>query len=69
MKAIILKEPGTVENLIVSEVPIPTITEGEVLIQTKSISINPVDIKTRKGNGTYGKIKDESLSSCELNQN
>lgn len=60
MKAIILKEPGTVENLIVSEVPIPTITEGEVLIQTKSISINPVDIKTRKGNGTYGKIKDES---------
>jgi len=60
MKAIILKEPGTVENLIVSEEPIPTITEGEVLIQTKSISINPVDIKTRKGNGTYGKIKDES---------
>lgn len=60
MKAIILKEPGTVENLLVSEVPVPAIKEGEVLIQAKSISINPVDIKTRKGNGVYGKINEES---------
>src|SRR5580692_6818540 len=59
MKAIILKEFGGVEQLQQTELPVPGITEGEVLIQTKAISINPVDVKTRAGKGFAGIFKDE----------
>jgi NADPH:quinone reductase-like Zn-dependent oxidoreductase len=58
MKAITLKEPGGIENLIIKEIPDPILNEGEILVQVKAISINPVDAKTRAGKGVYGKIKD-----------
>ncbi len=59
MKAIILKEFGGVENLEFTELPVPEITDGEVLVQLKSISLNPVDIKTRSGRGVAGLLKDQ----------
>ena len=59
MKAIILKDFGGVEQLEQVELSVPGITEGEVLIQTKAISINPVDVKTREGKGFAGIFKDE----------
>ena len=49
MKAIILNEPGGTENFVVTEIPTPVIKEGEVLVKVRAIGINPVDIKTRKG--------------------
>lgn len=48
MKAIVLKEIGAPENLVLAEVPIPTIAENEVLIKVKAISINPVDAFVRR---------------------
>ncbi|WP_333578022.1 NADP-dependent oxidoreductase [Sphingobacterium sp.] len=60
MKAIVLKEAGSVENLEYVELAKPTINEGEVLIKVKAISINPVDVKSRAGKGVYGRIKTES---------
>ncbi len=59
MKAIILKEAGGPENLEITEVPIPTANKGEVLVKVKAISINPVDIKTRKGLALYGKLQED----------
>jgi len=59
MKAIILKDFGGVENLITTNIPVPSIQADEVLIQLKSISINPVDVKTRSGKGVAGLIKDQ----------
>jgi len=53
MKAIVLKEPGSVDNLIVREIPVPQIGPDEVLVKVKSISVNPVDVKTRTGAGVY----------------
>lgn len=58
MKAIILKDFGGTENLISVDLPIPTIQDDEVLVKLKSISINPVDVKTRSGKGVSGLIKD-----------
>jgi NADPH:quinone reductase-like Zn-dependent oxidoreductase len=60
MKAIILKEPGGVENLVVTELPLPVPAAGEVLVKVKAISINPVDIKTRKGLALYSSLKEEA---------
>ena len=58
MKAITLYEPGSIENLKIEEVDIPQISDNEVLVQVKAISINPVDVKSRAGKGVYGRLKD-----------
>ena len=59
MKAIILKDFGGTENLALTELPMPTIQNNEVLVKLKAISINPVDVKTRAGRGVAGTIKDQ----------
>ncbi|GEO05128.1 NADPH:quinone reductase [Adhaeribacter aerolatus] len=59
MKAIILTEPGEPDNLQLQEIEKPTLKPNEVLIKTKALSINPVDIKTRKGKAQYGQLRTE----------
>lgn len=60
MKAIVLKESGSVDHLEYVELEKPTVNEGEVLIKVKAISINPVDVKSRAGKGMYVRIKTEN---------
>jgi NADPH:quinone reductase-like Zn-dependent oxidoreductase len=60
MKAIILTGPGGADKLEITDLPVPLIKDGEVLIKTKAVSINPVDIKTRNGKGMWGPLKEES---------
>lgn len=60
MKAIILENAGGTENLKLREIDKPTIKEDEVLIEVKSMSINPIDVKTRSGKGAFQKLKDEN---------
>jgi NADPH:quinone reductase-like Zn-dependent oxidoreductase len=48
MKAHTLKENGGVENLILTDIPVPAISPGEVLIKVKAISVNPVDAYVRQ---------------------
>ncbi|WP_367106668.1 NADP-dependent oxidoreductase [uncultured Psychrobacter sp.] len=48
MQAYLLHEAGGVDNLILSEIDKPTPKADEVLIETKAISINPVDVKIRE---------------------
>lgn len=56
MKALQLVSPGGVENFIFSEAKLPKPADNEVIIETKAISINPIDYKTRKGGGLYEKL-------------
>jgi NADPH:quinone reductase-like Zn-dependent oxidoreductase len=60
MKAIIINQPGDVNELIYTDIGKPIASANEVLIKVKAISINPVDVKTRAGNGIYGRIKTNS---------
>lgn len=57
MKAITLAGIGGIEQLKINELPVPQIKEGEVLVQVKAISINPVDAQTRRGAGIAGRLK------------
>lgn len=43
MKAITLTKNGGAENLVIKEVASPSLQSNEVLIQTKALSVNPVD--------------------------
>lgn len=49
MKSIVVEEFGGVEQLKMKEVDIPVVTEGKILIEVYATSVNPVDIKRRKG--------------------
>jgi NADPH:quinone reductase-like Zn-dependent oxidoreductase len=57
MKAQVLKSFGSVENLVMEDVPVPKPASNEVLVKVKAISINPVDIKTRLGKGRAASFK------------
>src|SRR5829696_6558779 len=60
MKAIVLKAPGGTDQFSFEELPVPQPKPGEVLIQVHAISINPVDIKTRKGGSLYNSLKEQA---------
>jgi len=50
MKALTFHEFGTSDVLRFEDLPTPTITEHEVLIEMKAIGLNFADIYRRKGN-------------------
>ncbi len=47
MKAIVINQAGSPENLIVKEIPAPSVKSNEVLVKVKAIGINPVDAFVR----------------------
>jgi NADPH:quinone reductase-like Zn-dependent oxidoreductase len=59
MRAIILDGFGGVENLQYADIPMPELGADDVLVQSKSISINPIDVKTRSGKGASGQFNDQ----------
>ena len=58
MNAYELKEAGSVDQLQIIEIDKPVAAANEVVIKSKAISINPVDIKTRMGKGQYTRLKE-----------
>ncbi|MDX5421155.1 MAG: NADP-dependent oxidoreductase [Hymenobacteraceae bacterium] len=60
MKAIVLTNPGGVENLQLQEVEMPVPQRNEVLVRVHAVSVNPVDTKTREGKSLYDKLKEDS---------
>ncbi|MGB3636229.1 MAG: zinc-binding dehydrogenase, partial [Rivularia sp. (in: cyanobacteria)] len=53
MKAIVIEEFGTPSVLKQAEIPTPSAGDGEVLIEVKASSVNPVDWKIRNGFGAF----------------
>ena len=49
MKALRFEKTGSLEELKVTEVPMPAPEEGEVLVQVKAAAINPSDVKNVLG--------------------
>lgn len=60
MKAVVLKDFGGVENLVIEEVAKPEAFSDEVLIKVKAIGIDQIDVKTRQGGGMAERLKQES---------
>lgn len=53
MKAMVLTAVGGPENLSLQNIAQPEPKDGQVLVKVHSLSINPVDVKTRKGGALY----------------
>lgn len=56
MKAIILNEAGSVDNLQFVDIAKPTIKANEVLVKPISLSINVIDLKVRSNDGALNWI-------------
>lgn len=56
MKAIVLETAGGTENLQMKDIAQPTPKDNEVLIETKAISVNPVDFKVRSNDAVLSMI-------------
>lgn len=54
MRQVQLKDWGGPESFEITEVDLPNPTPGKLLVKAASIGINPVDWKTRAGNGIAG---------------
>lgn len=59
MKAVIVNEAGGVENLQFTEIDKPVIGNDEVLVKVVSVSINPIDVKSRAYEGVLNWIFEE----------
>lgn len=51
MKALMIEEFGGIDKLSLQEIDIPPLSARQVLVKVEATSLNPVDIKTRKGQG------------------
>jgi NADPH:quinone reductase len=49
MRALKFSQTGSLDNLRIEEVPLPTPAAGEVLVQVKAAAVNPSDIKNVQG--------------------
>lgn len=57
MRAVIIDRPGPPEELHEAEVPLPLRVSSEVLIRVVAAGVNPIDAKTRAGNGVAAAIE------------
>lgn len=51
MKALMIDEFGGIDKLSLKEIAMPLLSERQVLVKVEATSINPIDIKTRSGQG------------------
>jgi NADPH:quinone reductase-like Zn-dependent oxidoreductase len=49
MKAALLERYGDNRAVKVTDVPVPTISDTDILVQVRAASVNPLDVKTRDG--------------------
>lgn len=49
MKAVVIYHPGSAEELVLQNRPIPTPTDGQVLVRVKAFGLNRSELMTRKG--------------------
>lgn len=65
MKAVVMTQPGSSDNLKLQEVPKPKIQHAnDVLVQIKAAGVNPVDTKLRS-RGTYYPDKLPCILGCD----
>jgi NADPH:quinone reductase len=61
MKAVILKDFGSIDNFEMAEVAVPEMKDDEVLVNIKASPFNPIDYQMRRGNSESKFLKSTIL--------
>jgi NADPH:quinone reductase-like Zn-dependent oxidoreductase len=61
MKAMVMHEFGDVNVLKLENVPLPKISEDEILVQVKSVGLNPIDYVARSVGGPFRTVLEASM--------
>lgn len=61
MKAMVMHEFGDVNVLKLEHVPLPKISEDEILVQVKSVGLNPIDYVARSVGGPFRTVLEASM--------
>ena len=72
MRAVSLDQCGGPEVLVVSDVPVPSLKEGEVLIKAVSAGVNPVDLLVATGAylpAKFPKVRSQPIRSRFISRN
>ena len=57
MRAVVVEASGAPEVLTAAEVPMPTKVGAEFLVKVVAAGVNPIDVKTRAGRGSWGAVR------------
>lgn len=57
MRAMTMSAAGGPEVLVLAQIERPVRISSEVLVKVVAAGVNPIDVKTRKGNGTFGAVQ------------
>jgi NADPH:quinone reductase-like Zn-dependent oxidoreductase len=61
MRAIVVEDFGGVEVFKLTDVPVPDISDGEMLVEVKAVGINPIDCVARAVGGPLRDLLEKSL--------
>ena len=64
MRALILKRPN--DPFILTEVPQPTPTIGQVLVRIKATGVNPLDTKIRAGIAAHARVELPAILGMDM---
>jgi NADPH:quinone reductase-like Zn-dependent oxidoreductase len=64
MRALILSSFG--EDLVLSDIVMPAVKEGQVLVQIKASGVNPLDTKIRAGQAAHAQVKLPAILGIDL---
>ena len=70
MKAAVLDQFGSVDVMQVRDIPVPTIGEGQILVEVHATNINPIDWKMREGQmAAVANQKQQTMFTLNLTRN
>ena len=64
MRALVFERPGV--PLTLTEVPIPAVAQGQVLVRIKASGVNPLDTKIRAGSAEHARVRLPAILGMDL---
>ena len=64
MRALVLQRPG--DPFTLTEVPLPTVSPGQVLVRIKASGVNPLDTKVRAGQAAHARVELPAILGMDM---
>jgi NADPH:quinone reductase len=64
MRALVLQRPG--DPFTLTEVPLPTVSPGQVLVRIKASGVNPLDTKVRAGQAGHARVELPAILGMDM---